>query len=302
MKELIILLTCVTCCGNFELFAQGCSDAGFCTVDALKNPDADSSEKTPNLLKIGLVVGKADHDISIFSSFVEYKRNFSKHWSTSVKLTHLSQVLDTISQHRLADAFVTGGYNLDNGFTFTAGVKIPFTNGNLQRSNRALPLDFQPSLGTFDFIAGASWEHQRFRVTAAIQQPLTQNKNTFLSTDYDSSSVLSGFQSTKGFERKGDVLLRVVYGQPLGKRWTISPGLLGIYHLGEDTYETSSGIRTSINGSSGLTLNGTLFIQYSLTERQKLELSAGTPFVVRESRPDGLTRSIVLGLEYKLLF
>lgn len=302
MKTLIIVSALLIFPFGFQAFAQGCSDAGFCTVDALKNPSADSASTTPNLLKIGVVVGKADHAISIFSSFLEYKRSFGERWSADIKITHLSQVLDSISQHRPADAFITGGYALNNGFALTAGVKIPFTNGNLQRNNRSLPLDFQPSLGTFDLIAGLSWEHKRFRLTTALQQPLTQNSNTFLASDYDSSSVLAGFQSTKGFERKGDVLLRGVYMQPLGQRWTVSPGLLAIVHLGEDTYTDASGARMSIAGSSGLTLNGTLFVQYSINQRQKLELSAGSPFVVRESRPDGLTRSIVLGLEYRLFF
>lgn len=283
-------------------FTQGCSDAGFCTVDAFKNPENDSSETASNLLKVGVVVGKADYDIGIFSSFLEYKRAFGDHWSVDVKLTHLSQVLDSLSQHRLADAFITGGYAINKAFAVTAGVKIPFTDGNLQRNDRSLPLDFQPSLGTVDLLAGVSWEHNRFRVTAALQQPLTQNNNRFLSTDFDSTSILREFQSTNKFERKGDVLVRGVYQQPLGKKWSVSPGLLAIAHLGEDTFEDATGQRMNITGSAGITLNGTLFVLYTISERQKLELSAGTPFVVRAARPDGLTRSVVLGLEYRLTF
>lgn len=302
MKTFLTLCISLVFPFGFQSFAQGCSDAGFCTVDALKNPSADSTSGRSNLLKVGLVVGKADHDITIFSSFIEYKHAFGERWSADVKLTHLSQLLDSISQHRPADVFITGGYALNDDFSLTAGIKLPFTNGNLLRNGQSLPLDFQPSLGTIDFITGVSWEHKRFRITTALQQPLTQNKNAFLASEYDSTSVLSGFQSTNGFERKGDVLLRGIYTQPLGQRWFISPGLLAIVHMGEDSFTDASGARMSIDGSSGLTLNGTLFLNYSINQRQKLELSAGSPFVVRQSRPDGLTRSIVVGLEYRLFF
>jgi len=302
MKQTFIAVIIGWCISPAGVFAQGCSDAGFCTVDALKNPESDSLEEPSNHVKAGIVLGKADHNISIFSTFLEYKQQLGKNWSVTGKLTQLSQLTDSISRNGLSDVFLTAGYAPGASFSFTAGFKIPLTNGDAKQDNRSLPLDFQSSLGTFDLIAGIAWKHHGFRVTAAIQQPLSQNSNRFLATDYDSSAFLAGFQSTNGFERKGDVLLRGTYTQPLGERWNITPGLLAIYHLGEDTYKTASSERVSIAGSSGLTLNGTLFIGYSISDKHKLELSAGTPFIVRESRPDGLTRSVVVGLEYKFLF
>ena len=79
---------------------------------------------------------------------------------------------------------------------------------------------------------------------------------------------------------------------------TITPGLLPIFHLGEDEYTDVDGVVQSIAGSDGLTLNGTVFLDYQLGSGNALEFSIGFPFIVREARPDGLTRSFVLGIGY----
>ena len=77
--------------------AQGCSDAGFCTVDALKSPDGDSTQTEKFLqLKTGVTVGKADHNITILASYVEYNRQLNKHWGYDMKLTQLAQLTDSI--------------------------------------------------------------------------------------------------------------------------------------------------------------------------------------------------------------
>jgi len=286
-----------------HLVAQGCSDAGFCTVDAFKSPEGDSvKSEARNQLKIGASFGKADHNITIIASYLEYGRQFNKKWGADVKVTQLAQFGSGIQSNGLSDVFLTGKYLDKHKTAYTAGVKFPFSNGGKSMSGFSLPHDFQSSLGTIDVLAGISKEWKSFRLTAAIQQPITQNNNRFLSSNYDSTTFLSGFQSTNQFERKGDVLLRLTYTLLVGQRWKIIPGLLPIYHLGEDSYENEMGQRTKITGSDGLTLNGTVFIQYGLNRSNKLEMSFGTPFIVRDVRPDGLTRSFVVALEYKWLF
>jgi hypothetical protein len=72
--------------------------------------------------------------------------------------------------------------------------------------------------------------------------------------------------------------------------------------LGQDSYETIFGQRETISGSDGLTINGNLISAYSFNKKNSLELSLATPFVVRDIRPDGLTRSFVASLIYKIAF
>ena len=78
--------------------------------------------------------------------------------------------------------------------------------------------------------------------------------------------------------------------------------MLFIYHLGEDSFENIFGQRENIKGSDGLTINGNLIASYTFTKQSSIELSVATPFVVRDIRPDGLTRSFVLGIHYQYTF
>jgi len=78
--------------------------------------------------------------------------------------------------------------------------------------------------------------------------------------------------------------------------------LLSIYHEANDTYLQANKTRTEIPNSAGLTMNANVFADYKLKNRSGFELSLGTPFVIRTNRPDGLTRSFVAALEYRVSF
>ena len=67
-------------------------------------------------------------------------------------------------------------------------------------------------------------------------------------------------------------------------------------HLDQDTRLDSTGTRMAVEGSDGLTLNLTIDARYRLNDAWTLELAYGSPMVVRDERPDGLTRSLVLNL------
>ena len=105
------------------------------------------------------------------------------------------------------------------------------------------------------------------------------------------------------FERKPDILLRATYSiKTPNNKFTIKPNLLFIYHLGEDRFENIFGKSETLVGSDGLTINGNLISAYNIDKQNGIELSIAAPFVVREARPDGLTRSFVAGILYKYSF
>ncbi|MGF2413571.1 MAG: hypothetical protein ACQUYJ_14665, partial [Ferruginibacter sp.] len=58
----------------------------------------------------------------------------------------------------------------------------------------------------------------------------------------------------------------------------------------------------ALNGSEGLTLNGTTALHYTINHKFSIGLLAGVPFVVRDIRPDGLTRKFVVSPEFILKF
>ena len=280
--------------------SQGCSDAGFCTLNSFK-PDA-GTPVAANQIKIGGSFGGADNAISVVGGYLEYNRQFGVQFSLDAKLTALGQSGNGISAFGLSDLYVNANLSPRAGLHFTLGAKIPLADGNAANDNLPLPMDYQASLGTFDLIAGAGYDIGQLQLVVALQQPLTQNNNAFFAEDYPAGSPLRNIQTTNKFQRAGDVLLRVSYPFHLGQKLTLTPSLLPIYHLTNDKFTDKQGIEREIDGSQGLTLNGNLYFDYAISASSALQLNAGLPFVVRDARPDGLTRSFVANLEYRFKF
>ena len=160
-------------------------------------------------------------------------------------------------------------------------------------------MQYQSSLGTIDVIAGITLTNNKWLFATAIQQPLTgTNRNTFLPI-YWGTAAAAKYSPTNDFNRKADVLLRVGYDIATTKKWKLNAGLLSIYHLRKDTYIDGnvSNKPIDLHGSDGLTLNGTFSVWYKPNSKFSLGFTGGVPFVVRDSRPDGLTRSFVVSPE-----
>ena len=281
---------------------QGCSDAGFCSLNSIKPSGDDSLSSKNNQVKIGAFYGIADNSISVWGNALEYNREFSNKFVMDLKLTSLSQNGNGISAYGLSDIFLTGNYKPNDNLKFTIGAKIPFTNGNNKRNNVSLPMDYQSSLGTVDFLVAFGFKLKKFQLALAVQQPITQNKNQFDVSDYPINSPIRQFQSTRNFIRSGDVFLRISRPIAFTSKMKFTPGLLPIYHLSNDSYTDSSGTKREIAGSAGLTLNGNISLDVELTTKSTLQFSAAAPFIVRDTRPDGLTRSLIGVIEYSVRF
>lgn len=275
--------------------SQGCSDAGFCTVDNLQVSHTDSTY-LKNTFKVGINMGAADNDVSVFGSYLEYSRKLNKVLDIDVKLNFISQSGNSISSSALSDLFLVSNYKINTKTKATFGLKIPLTDGNLKENGFSLPMDYQPSLGTLDLIVGVSRSVDKFSFVLAYQQPLTQNKNQFF------APIGSDFITTNDFKRAADLLFRASYLYKIDDKFSLSPSLLPIFHLRNDKFTDALNVERDIEDSSGLTLNANVYLNYKLNATSGLELSLGSPLVVRKQRPDGLTRSFVANLEYKILF
>jgi hypothetical protein len=300
--KLRLFKTIILCLITYYAPAQGCSDAGFCTIASIKPGSGISLSENRNQLKIGASLGSGDKKVSVFANYLEYSGRVSNTFGVDAKITSMSQSGNGISNFGISDAYISGNYRLNDNLKLTAGAKIPLSDGNKKKDNLALPMDYQSSLGTFDVIVGLGYTLKNVQLVLAYQQPLTQNKNQFLSESYPANSDLRQFQSTNKFNRSGDVLLRVAYPFAISEKVRLTPGLLPIFHMGNDRYTTTQGIENEIKGSQGLTLNGNIFLDYAVNSKNTLQLNVGIPFVVREVRPDGLTRSFVVNLEYGIKF
>jgi hypothetical protein len=303
MKNIKLLFyTIFICQYSNSLFSQGCSDAGFCTVNSFKPNNSEQTIVSNNQFKIGTFFGSADNSIVVIGNYFEYNRQLNENFSADLKLTTLAQSGNGISTFGLADAFVNINYKASEKIQLTIGGKIPMSKANNSENGLPLPMDYQASLGTFDIILGVGYKLDKFQVVAAFQQPLTQNNNQFFASAQSTTSNLKSIQTTNNFKRSGDVLLRISYPVKLNQKLNLVPSLLPIYHLSNDKFTDEFNIERQILGSKGLTLNGNVFLDYNLNSKNTIQLSMAAPFVVRDSRPDGLTRGFVANVEYRIKF
>lgn len=282
-------------------YAQGCSDAGICSIGHAFDT---SEKKLKNNIGFAVIFGKGEADLSYLSPSVSYTRKITEKFSLDSKVSFSSASGSFGTSATFGDAYLIGNYAFkeekDIQWTAIFGWKFPFSSSNRKINGYSLPLDYQASLGTFDLFSGANLKYREWDFNAVVQIPVfNNNKNSY----FREFSGTDDFPSTNLFQRKSDALASAGYSiKTKNEKFTFKPNVIFIYHLGEDSYETISGKRENIIGSDGLTVNGNLISAYNINEKESIELALATPFAVRTIRPDGLSRSFVASLIYKIAF
>ncbi len=308
MKVIKFALTFVVLIMSHSLFAQGCSDAGFCTIGNLKQNPASAKDETRQKISLFFANGIGDESVYVFTPGIQYDNRLSEQWDIQAKLTANYASGNLGNAFGLGDVFIAGSFSPKTKSswksTITIAAKLPLNSGDLKTGNKPLPMQYQSSLGTIDGIVGYTIANQRWKFSAAFQQPFSgRNRNTFL-PGYWNTVEADKYIPSNDFKRKADGLLRAGYNFNLSTRLNVTTGLLAIYHFGNDTYINAnlSNAPIEIKGSSGLTLNGTAVAGFKVNRKFSIGLTAGVPFVVRDKRPDGLTREFVLSPEFILHF
>lgn len=299
MKK-VCLISAIILISNFA-FAQGCSDAGICSIG---QGFQSTNKEMKNAIEIATIFGAGESDVKYFSPYISYTRQINDKIELSTKVTFSTASGSFGTRGAFGDAFLIGKYSFvvknKKQWSVLVGSKIPFTSSNLKINGFSLPLDYQSSLGTFDLFLGTNLSYKKWDFNAALQIPVFNNNKNSYFAEY---SRTDDFPTTNLFERKSDALFRATYTlNTKNQKFTFKPNVLFIYHLGEDSFENIFGQRESYVGSKGLTINGNLISAYTINNQKSIELSVAAPFVVRDIRPDGLTRSFVLALQYKYSF
>lgn len=282
-------------------YGQGCSDAGICTIGS---GFQTTEEKLKNTVEIATTFGAGESDLTYLSPTLSYTRQFNEKFALSTKVTFSSANGGLGTRAAFGDAYLIGNYSFaeknKKQWSALLGWKFPFTASNLKINGYSLPLDYQSSLGTFDLFLGTNFKYSQWDFNVAVQIPVfNNNKNSY----FKEYATTNDFPTTNLFERQPDALFRTTYTlNTKNQKFSFKPNVLFIYHLGEDSFENIFGKRETIVGSEGLTINGNLISAYNISNRKSVELSVATPFVVRDIRPDGLTRSFVLSVQYKFSF
>lgn len=295
LKTLLTLVICTLF--SMQSYAQGCADAGLCSIGPMKSSEFYDNTPTNGELRFRPSYGLGEKQVSVIGLQLEGDYNIKDVVYFQFQLPYIITTGDLGNANGLGDLALSLSVPVYKSeevtTTIFAGTKIPFQDGNALHNGNPLPMAYQPSLGTYDVLGGVAVRYKQFLFSAGYQQPLTQNENTFVETftDPDNESW-----TTNKFERQADLALRAEYSKENPEKINWKAGILGIVHMGNDTYEDpEDGIRKEIDGSSGLTLNLTGGISKSFGD-YTLGADLGFPVMAREARPDGLTRSFVLGI------
>jgi hypothetical protein len=305
------------------IFSQGCSDAGFCTMGAMKPSQHFSRKLSPKLRSVELsqYIGVNNIGDVITSYTADVNIGLSSKYTAQIKLPYMIVYGLLANTNGLGDISLSASRNLiakeKYQVNFTLGTKIPTNEGNIttHRNGKVLPLPgyYQSSLGTYDIIAGISLIKKRWLFAAGYQQALNANNNQFLwgpwnlSGDRD-SLIAQKYPVCKKLHRGKDVMLRIERNFRLA-RFNAHIGLLGIYRLNKDVFTNRYGMRQEMNGTTGLALSGITGFGYNFSARSGIKFIFGARLVQRYRLDvlhglslDGLSREFVNTIGYEFRF
>ncbi|ANQ51083.1 hypothetical protein MY04_3739 [Flammeovirga sp. MY04] len=279
------------------LKAQGCSDAGVCSIGPMTHNNTMADDASNGEIRVKPTYSLGEKQTHIIGLQLEADYNVNDKVYFQFVMPYIVSTGDLGTAAGLGDITLSLSvpvYKNDNVIaTVFGGTKIPLNDGNLSDNGKALPMAYQPSLGTFDALAGIAVNVNKFLFSAGYQHPLTQNNSTYVNPNQTAESKLL---TTNGYERMPDLALRAEYKKTAESKdkWSWKAGLLGIYHIGEDSYvDPETNERINIENSSGLTLNITGGIVKTF-DKYTIGSDLGFPVMAREARPDGLTRTVAL--------
>jgi hypothetical protein len=313
MKTLLFLALLSFLSAN--TFAQGCSDAGFCTMGAMK-PDQPYNKKIQLKLRsmeLSFYRGTTTTTPVIYVATADLNFSLNSKSSFQVKVPYTMVKSGNLGETQgisdLSLCYTRSVLNTDKfDVNFSVGGKIP-TNRSDKTSNffpgEPLPMYYQTSLGTYDFITGLSLINRKWLFATGIQIPFKHiNQNTFDWTDfpeYPDPEYLETYSQSNLLKRGIDVMLRVERNFRFS-RFNFSAGLLPIYRITNDRITNLQGVEVKPDGARGLALSGIMTAGYNFNVRSGIKLLLGRKFIQREKNPDGLTRHSVSSITYNYRF
>ncbi len=311
MRYLLLLLTFASV---LNAFGQGCSDAGFCTMGAMK-PDQTYNKRIDiklRSLEINYYRGKSLTSPKIFAATVDFTIGINDLSSFQVKLPYqwskgnLGRIggLGDISLSYTRSLKVTPKWNI-NG---TLGTKLPSGDGNKTINNeftdgRDVPMHmyYQNSLGSFDAIAGISAISSDWLFATGIQVALTENKNQFDPLDfpnYPSPEYLDNYDVGKNLKRGVDIMFRAERNWRF-VNYNFSLGALPIIRITKDeAIPAGETERQKLPGTTGMALSVLASFGYQFDVNNSVKIIQGIKVTDRDFNPDGLTRDSVLSISY----
>ncbi|MEK6781138.1 MAG: hypothetical protein AABY93_05505 [Bacteroidota bacterium] len=299
------------------LVGQGCSDAGFCTMGAMK-PDQPFSKKVALKLRaidLNFYRGTTTLTPVIYVATADLSFSLNSKNSMQIKLPYQAitgQLANTDGLGDISLCYTRNIYTSDRfDLNLSFGSKLP-SNKSDKSSDEGFPLPmyYQTSLGTYDLISGLSLINRKWLLATGIQVPLNQNNNRFLWGAWKDSdedlAYIEKYARANELKRGIDVMLRIERNFRFS-RLNFTMGLLPIYRITNDEISLKNPLtdefeRVKPDGARGLALSGIFTTGYSFNAQSGVKLLLGRKFIQRSENPDGLSRHFVSSFTYYYRF
>ena len=299
MKIKIIFLLVILTIGGLRLSAQGCNDAGLCSMGDLDGQGLGMGNKYNTQLSYFFVLGERQTLINT----LQFEHRF-------MFLDDRVQVFLQLPFHyingNLGQTFGVGDISLGLNYTyirkkeiiasFLIAAKLPPNESNQTIDEKGVPMVYQTSLGTYAIAFGANFFYRKWQVGLGYLTPFGSNRNYFYHSEWPDNEDALKYTEMHDLQRGDDAMLRLNrFFYTKKNRYNV--GLLTLYRMQKDVI-TQGEERKALENSDGLTLNINLGYQRILSNNDAITVSFGAPLVTREVRVDGLTRTFVLMFTY----
>lgn len=302
----ILLLTF----SSTAIYAQGCSDAGFCTMGALKPDQGYSKRMSVQIRSIELsqYIGVTRFKDVVFNYTADMNVGIGDKTTLQVKIPYVYVEGVLKNTNGIGDLSFGLARNLvskeNYQINLTVGTKLPVGNSNIALDGKSLPMYYQTGLGTYDMIAGISFISRGWMFATGYQQSLNRIDNDFWWTDWEDhpmEATAREYKQSRSLNRGKDIMLRVERNFRFSN-FNFNVGLLPIYRLTKDTNISRGGVENEIDQSDGLALTLLVGGGYQFSVKSGIKIMNGFRLVKRHFNPDGLSREFVSNIGYVYKF
>lgn len=297
---------------------QGCSDAGFCTMGAMKPDQAYSKRINFKLrsLEFNYYNGKTllSPVVTVYTADMNFSINSD--YSLQIKVPYQRAKGNLGETAGLGDLSLSTSrsFTLANGYNagITVGAKIATGKSNLENNSSPystggdLPMYYQISLGSHDLVLGGSLLNEKWLFATGLQLPIIhQNANQFKWRewpDYPDQGYINKHALATDLKRGTDVMLRAERNFRF-INYNFGIGFLAIYRISKDQiYNEAEDRHIKVNETTGLASNVLVNFGYNFNVNHSIKLIGGLKITDRNVNPDGLTRKHVISSSYVYRF
>lgn len=323
------LITALLITSVFASYSQGCSDAGFCTMGAMK-PDQNYSKRLAIKLRsieINYYRGTSLLTPIIYAANVDFNIAITDRSTLQVKVPY-QWIKGSLGENAgIGDISISYTKNLKStsrwSINGTIGTKIPTNDANATVNNEftngqetPLHMYYQTSLGSIDGIAGLSVINQKWLFATGIQTAFTENGNEFIWPGFplypgidatpeqriEGQAYVNKYNVGMHLKRGTDVMFRVERSFKF-TNFNFTFGVLNIYRVTKDNVLIPQRgevleHRRDLDGTTGLALSVIGTFGYQFDVNNSIKIIQGIKLVDRDVNPDGLTRNEVFSLSY----